>query len=135
LTMVPLAGSVLGEFVIGTLAESVAHLLFRRPRNQEAGSEEKERFRWAEKRTRKLLAGLRGDLSREGMNRKREFTAFKVSRGYKGPLVYTPDDCPRLDDQLEVLLDHGYIRKVSELPFAARFRMSEEFVGLLVGGE
>jgi len=133
--MVPPAGSVLGEFVIGTLAESVAHLLFRRPRNQEAGGEEKERFRRVERRARKLLAGLRGDLSREGMETKREFTVFKVSRGYKGPLVYTPDAYQKLDDQLEVLLDNGYVTKVSELPFADRYRMSEEFVGLLVGGE
>jgi hypothetical protein len=131
--MVLVAGSVLGHIFIETLGDLVAHCLWHRPRNQEAGSEEKERFRRVEKRTRKLLAGMRCDLSREGMEMKREFTAFKVSRSRKDPLVYAPDDYGGLDDQLEILQNNGYITKVSELPFADRYRMGEEFVDLLLG--
>ena len=134
-----LTSSLIG-FLVGAATGAVgtyfANKYTDRRREQEAGRHAKQQFLTIRKQMPQLLAEMKANLAGEGKGHVREFFVLPNERvrlgGSEKPrFVYYEDHHENLRGKLDILENVGYIIDVTPKN-APIFRMSEDFVGLLM---
>jgi len=134
-----LASALIG-FLVGTATGAAgtyfANKYTDRRREQETGRRAKQQFLAIKKQMPQLLVEMKADLAGDGNGHVREFFVLpsrRVSLGgsEKPRFVYYEDEHDNLRGKLDILENAGYLIDVTPKNTPI-FRMSEDFVGLLV---
>lgn len=128
-------------FLVGTLTGAAGKYLADRytdrRRRKETESESMRRFRRIQKQMPELIAEMKRDLSHPEHRLVREFFLSSrrwtlASRGRS--FIYYQEDHSDLQNKVHILENVGYVVDVTPGD-APKYRMTEEFVGLILGSD